>query len=1081
MRTLERREAALLTLLAIEGPLPRARAAALLWADADRERARSSLRQRLFKLRRAAGTDVIVPDELLRIADGVTHDLVPIAPQLEADPAAAAAELLGDLDYSDCPGLDEWVAVAREQWRGRRIQALAEIAARHETEQHVAAALPYAERLVADDPTLEHGHRRLMRLHYLRGDRSAALAAFARCRELLTLHAGAQPGKETLELAALIERSGELPQARRMPVPMSVLRPPRMVGREAEWGAIESALDAGQCVLLLGEPGAGKSRLLGDLARHRGALLVGARPGDERAAYALLSRLLRALIELSAAALLGDELRAELARLLPELGAAAATPPTTGRLVTAVQGLMHATGARHIVIDDLHFADDSTLEMLPELVPATRHTVDWLLAARPAEIPQALDAWRQANATEGLREVSLAPLDINDVRVLLESLAIEGLDAGRLCGPLTRHTGGNPLFVLETLRARIERGASVDDPLPLPDSVGQLIERRLAQLSPAAVGLARAAAVAGSEFGPDLAAHVTGKAPLDLIDPWHELERAQVMRDNAFSHDLIPATLLRSVPDTILAVLHRDIARFLAPRGAEPARIAAHWEAAGEPEHAAQNYRAAAKAAHRMAQHKVECRWLAAAARNFAQAGDSARRFEALFSLVAASRIVDPHGVVREHAEQLLAAAVTDEERALAHESLAQVLNDAFAFAPALAAIDALRALPAAALRPERLASIARIEAAALCQLARQDEARARLQPFLHDALARPQDGEHAALLSDYGLTLIASERHREALDILTRARAGAEVGRDIATLYAVDNNLAWCTYSLGRLKASTAHYEDARHWFAMIGNDRPPQTKHEMGLARQYRELGRFGEALALIEATVDEQRSAGNTALLTMSSCELASLYSTLGQPARARSALVAPAGDVAASVRAACLFTEARLRAAEGQPARVLFEEALELVRQEGRPYYVWRVQLELCAALDPEAAAALARQILDGASQHDLVCVTLPARAVAANSLLRCRRISEAVTVVRDLLAPLAGTEPMTLYAPFYWLTAYQVLWAAEHAEEAMAALARGRAWILDTALPQVPQPFRDSFLNRNPVNRDLLAAARRVLG
>ena len=55
---LERKDAALLALLAFDGPTSRSRAAALLWPDADADKARNSLRQRLFRLRRAAGTDL---------------------------------------------------------------------------------------------------------------------------------------------------------------------------------------------------------------------------------------------------------------------------------------------------------------------------------------------------------------------------------------------------------------------------------------------------------------------------------------------------------------------------------------------------------------------------------------------------------------------------------------------------------------------------------------------------------------------------------------------------------------------------------------------------------------------------------------------------------------------------------------------------------------------------------------------------------------------------------------------------------------------------------------------------------------
>ena len=66
----------------------------------------------------------------------------------------------------------------------------------------------------------------------------------------------------------------------------------------------------------------------------------------------------------------------------------------------------------------------------------------------------------------------------------------------------------------------------------------------------------------------------------------------------------------------------------------------------------------------------------------------------------------------------------------------------------------------------------------------------------------------------------------------------------------------------------------------------------------------------------------------------------------------------------------------------------------------------------------------------------------------------------------------------MYTPEKDWIAHQVLDAVDPAA-ARAALGAGKAWIVETALPQVPAEFRDSFLRRNPLNRQLLAAAGRV--
>ena len=320
---LERKDAALLALLAIDGAIPRSKAAALLWPDVDDDAARNNLRQRLHRLRKRAGRDVaLTTADALRLADGVSHDLNGIAEMLAQDASTATGELLGSLDYADCEQLDEWLQAAREQWRATRRNALAEIASKLEREGHIALALQYGERLIGDDPLREHTHRQLMRLHYLRGDRAAALAVFERCRELLKRELGTTPGNETLELAALIESSGVLSSPAMVSKPVSVLRPPKLVGRDTEWSELEIAWQQQTFALVCGEPGIGKTRLLGDfVARHDGAIVVGARPGDERVPFALLARLLRAVTQ-RFTPILEDWAKAELSRLLPELGAA---------------------------------------------------------------------------------------------------------------------------------------------------------------------------------------------------------------------------------------------------------------------------------------------------------------------------------------------------------------------------------------------------------------------------------------------------------------------------------------------------------------------------------------------------------------------------------------------------------------------------------------------------------------------------------------------------------------------------------------------------------------------------------------
>src|SRR4029453_9932673 len=346
----------------------------------------------------------------------------------------------------------------------------------------------------------------------------------------------------------------------------------RLAGRERQWRDLELTWERGQVALLVGDAGMGKTRLLGDFAQARAVPLIGARPGDERVPYSLLARLLRAaLAPAGRPSLLDAQVRSELSRVLPELGAAPSTMMNEARFRQAIlQALAarNAEGLAGIAVDDLHFADEASLELLPAL---TGVALRFALAVRGAEMPGALAAWRSAEGAAAVIEIPLTPLGESDVRELLETLGVGGIEAARLAAPLARHTGGNPYFVLETLGALATQPAASGDALPTAPTVGALIERRLAQLSPAALRLGRVAALAGADFSAALAAQVLQAHPLDLTEAWTDLETAHVLRGDSFAHDLVHDVAVHGIPAPIAALLHRGIAEHLESVAAAPA------------------------------------------------------------------------------------------------------------------------------------------------------------------------------------------------------------------------------------------------------------------------------------------------------------------------------------------------------------------------------------------------------------------------------------------------------------------------------------------------------------------------------
>ena len=302
-----------------------------------------------------------------------------------------------------------------------------------------------------------------------------------------------------------------------------------------------------------------------------------------------------------------------------------------------MQSLLDAAmqrGLRAVVIDDLQYADAASVELLHALAGST--ACAWIIAMRPDELGPAARAFVDAHAASTTTlTMPLQPLSAEAIAALLDSLEIEGIGGPAQAQVLRQRTGGNPMFLLETLKAALAAGSAAGQAnalaWPRAETVHRLIQRRLTRLGPLALKLARCAALAGQDFSSSLAGEVLGLQPLDLADAWSELEEAQVLHDGAFAHDLIAEAALGLVPKAIARALHAEIGRILERAGGDPARIAAHWLAAAEPRKAAPHLTEAARRAHAAWQRAEAAALHEQAAVILRDAGDRARRVRRLF------------------------------------------------------------------------------------------------------------------------------------------------------------------------------------------------------------------------------------------------------------------------------------------------------------------------------------------------------------------------------------------------------------------------------------------------------------------
>jgi DNA-binding CsgD family transcriptional regulator len=395
-----------------------------------------------------------------------------------------------------------------------------------------------------------------------------------------------------------------------------VRRDVELVGREPEFGKLRGALEAaeagaGGLLLVAGEAGVGKTQLVRAAIVRSGVRAFQAEATQEPTApYSPVVAILRSYLREEPGAL--DELgpvAAPLRLLLPELGEGAANDRTA--LMDAVACGFESLGRTcptAVVLDDLHWADAATLELLPRLAAELERAAVLVLGVyRSDEIPR---GHRLRKVRADLRragrfdELALEPLDLADTVALARRLL--GGDPGpTLSAALYDRTQGIPFFV-EELAAALADGATLrqttagleipdGEAVPLPETVRDAVLLRVDPLGEDARSALEIAAVAGLRFELELLDELTDASA--LLEPQVRGLVAEVEPGvAAFRHALAREALYAEVPWPRRRDLHRKIAERLEARQAPARLVAEHWLAAREPERARPVLVAAAEA-----------------------------------------------------------------------------------------------------------------------------------------------------------------------------------------------------------------------------------------------------------------------------------------------------------------------------------------------------------------------------------------------------------------------------------------------------------------------------------------------------
>jgi DNA-binding SARP family transcriptional activator len=273
--------------------------AGLLWGDVPEAAARANLRRALVDLRQIVGDYLEIERQSVGFTAeaNVWADVVDLTTGIEAASAPVHVERLqqavelyrGDFlagfYVRNAPDFESWAAAERERLRELVIQALYTLVDYHIEQSELAQGIASMRRLLALGPWREEAHRQLMMLLAQDGQRSAALAQFETCRQVLEEELGVEPGEETKRLyerirdkdlisatkfGAVEPIAGQDPVVDEAPKHNLPPQPAPLIGRAKELTEINDLLVEPNCRLLtiVGPGGIGKTRLSVEVARQ---------------------------------------------------------------------------------------------------------------------------------------------------------------------------------------------------------------------------------------------------------------------------------------------------------------------------------------------------------------------------------------------------------------------------------------------------------------------------------------------------------------------------------------------------------------------------------------------------------------------------------------------------------------------------------------------------------------------------------------------------------------------------------------------------------------------------------------------
>ncbi len=567
IRILRRRARALLYyMVSTHAPQPRERLLALLCGEMDEEHARHAFKTLLAEARGLLRSFDSTINWIIGDGDLLTFN--PLAPTwldtevFEKDAVATSrglnqaiklyrGDFLDGFFLKDSPGFDYWVQSTRDHYRHLYLSALRRLASMNESDNQLEQAITCMNMILTVDPLSEDAYARLMRLYWMAGDRTESLRQYERLRSMLAKELSVIPSAATQSLYEQIVRSSKWPPVSKSfsstpsEQPDQESFPPRshqlahaaggpggasFVGRSKEFEWLKDHLlgpaNDQPLLIIRGEAGSGKTRFVQEAVRRfcsSWIILQGACQEVERGHpyHALIEALSQGLTREQITQLnLAPAWLAQIALLIPDLIAIEeperATPliePTivAQALIALFNQLARPQRPLLFVLDDLHWADKSTLTLLGHLSRyAWRGSVFLLGTVQGGMAEKRLaPLLRSAQRSQALAQLTISPLTPAEAVELAAAfgsqynLPSEQLLDSQLLGDWCyQRSEGNPLLAVEWLSYAVKELAAGQGiySIKFPGTLQTLIESQLSSLSRSASTLLSAAACRGTSF-----------------------------------------------------------------------------------------------------------------------------------------------------------------------------------------------------------------------------------------------------------------------------------------------------------------------------------------------------------------------------------------------------------------------------------------------------------------------------------------------------------------------------------------------------------------------------------------------------